>query len=186
MIGTAMFNITVDQNIKIVFLHQKFSNDFSELFKSNKLQLTKWYNWSDDPIQDDYFSILIEQSLLKYAHGTAVQCGISYKDEIVGYVGLCHINQKLAKAEMNFLISQEFQGLGIMTKTCHKMINYAFDFLLLDKLEISIATENINCRRVCESLNFELEGILKHSDNLEGKIVDHARYGLINPNSLNI
>lgn len=180
-----MFKINVDQNIDIVFLHQKFKNDFIKLFKSNKLQLTRWYNWSDKPIDAAYFTNLIEQSLFEYACGTAVQCGVSFKGELIGYVGLCHINPELAKAELNFLISQDFQGRGIMTKTCHKMIEYAFEFLKLEKLEISIATDNINCRKICESLNFELEGILRHADNLDGKVVDHARYGLLNPNSLN-
>jgi len=174
-----MFTMKVDKNLRIVFLHQNFKNKFYELFKSNKLQLSRWFNW---PVkcqcEEDFFE-LIQNSLFEYARGTSLQCGISYKGNFIGYIGLTKINPALAKAELSYWISQEFQGRGIMAVVCQRMISYAFDFLDLEKIEISIATENIGSRKVCESLNFELEGILKRADTLNGKVVDHARYGLL-------
>ena len=174
-----MFIMKVDQNLSIVFLHQNYKKQFFELFKSNKLQLSRWFNWPVSCQCEDDFLQLIQHSLFEYARGTSLQCGISYQGDFIGYIGLTKINPMLAKAELSYWISNEYQGRGIMNAVWRQMIRYAFVFLNLEKIEISIATENIGSRKVCESLNFELEGILKRADTLNGKVVDHARYGLL-------
>lgn len=174
-----MFTMQVNSKINILFMHHNYKSDFYQLFKSNKLQLSKWFNWPDTCNTEDDFLKLISDSLFEYAKGRALQCGICYEQALIGYIGLTHINTQLAKAELSYWISQEYQGRGIMNQVCQTMIHYAFNFLKLDKIEISIATENIGSRKVCEALGFELEGILKRAEQLNGKVVDHARYGLL-------
>ncbi|MEH6446070.1 MAG: GNAT family protein [Oceanospirillaceae bacterium] len=174
-----MFTIKVNEKINIVFLHHNFKSGFYKLFKSNKLQLLKWFNWPNDCQSEDDFSKLISNALFEYARGTAVQCAINFDDDIIGYIGLTKVNTLLGKAELSYWISNDYQGRGIMTLVCRKMIDYAFYFLNLDKIETSIATDNISSRKVCETLDFELEGILKRAENINGKVIDHARYGLL-------
>lgn len=48
----------------------------------------------------------------------------------------------------------------------------------MEKVEISAAVENAASRAVCERLGCELEGIITRNENLNGRIVDHAIYGL--------
>ncbi len=174
-----MFTMPVNDKVSIVFMHQQFKTHFYKLFKANKLQLSKWFNWPDHCNSEDDFLKLITDSLFEYARGTAIQCGISYNQQLIGYIGLTHINYPLSKAELSYWISTEHQGRGMMTAVCQRMIKYAFEFLKLDKIEISIATENIGSRRVCESLGFELEGLLKRAESINGVVIDHARYGLL-------
>lgn len=45
-------------------------------------------------------------------------------------------------------------------------------------MQISVAAENIKNRKVCEKLGLKLEGIIKNSEKLHDKIVDHAIYGM--------
>ena len=40
------------------------------------------------------------------------------------------------------------------------------------------ATENLASRAICERLGMKLEGIISNAENLNGRIVDHAIYGL--------
>jgi ribosomal-protein-serine acetyltransferase len=174
-----MFTMPVNDKISIVFMHQHFKTQFYKLFKANKLQLSKWFNWTDHCNSEDDFQKLISDSLFEYARGTALQCGISYNQQLIGYIGLTQINYTLSKAELSYWMSADYQGRGMMTNVCQRMIKYAFEFLKLDKLEISIATENLGSRKVCESLGFELEGILKRAESINGTVVDHARYGLL-------
>jgi len=54
----------------------------------------------------------------------------------------------------------------------------AFIELSMSKVEISAAVENQASRSVCERLGFTLEGIITRAENLNGRIVDHAVYGL--------
>lgn len=59
-----------------------------------------------------------------------------------------------------------------------KLIDIAFNKLDMEKVEISAATGNQSSRKVCERLHFTLEGIITRDENLNGRIVDHAIYGL--------
>jgi ribosomal-protein-serine acetyltransferase len=48
----------------------------------------------------------------------------------------------------------------------------------MQKVEISVAVDNQSSRGVCERLGFKLEGIITRAENLNGRVVDHAVYGL--------
>lgn len=174
-----MFTMQVNDKIDIVFMHQHYKKHFYKLFKANKLQLLKWFNWPEQCNTEEDFLMLINESLFNYAKGNAVQCGIAFNQQLIGYIGLTQISYLLSKAELNYWISTDYQGRGIMNLVCHRMLKYAFEFLTLDKIEISIATENTSSRKVCETLGFDLEGILMRAENINGNVIDHARYGLM-------
>jgi len=179
-----MFSIEIDKHVSVLFLHHRFKTDFYKLYKGNKLQFSKWFGWPSESDSPSYFEALIKDGLYDYARGKAVHCGISFDEQMIGYIGLTNINYELNKAELRFLIAPEFEGRGIMHKVCTKIIAYSFDFLALEKLEMSIATEDLASRKACEALGFQLEGILKCADNIKGKLIDHARYGLLRSNYL--
>jgi len=48
----------------------------------------------------------------------------------------------------------------------------------MQKVQISVAVDNQPSRKVCERLGFSLEGVITRSENLNGRVVDHAIYGL--------
>lgn len=103
---------------------------------------------------------------------------IEYFNEIVGVTGYNTIHKDLKKVEIGYWLSSKQQGKGIITRSCNKLIQYAFNELDIEKVQISVAAENIKSRNVCERLGFKLEGIIKNSEKLHDKIVDHAVYGL--------
>lgn len=67
---------------------------------------------------------------------------------------------------------------GIINRFCQKLIAYAFNELKMDKVEIRVATKNIQSRNVCEKLGCSLEGEVSNSENLGGNIVSHAVYAI--------
>ena len=75
-------------------------------------------------------------------------------------------------------MSKDFQGKGIVTKSVLKFISYAFNQLDMEVVQISAAVGNTASRKVCDRLGFKLDGIIKNSENLNGRIVDHAVYSL--------
>ncbi|MGM3015922.1 GNAT family N-acetyltransferase, partial [Bacillus cereus group sp. BC329] len=79
-------------------------------------------------------------------------------------------------------LSSEYQGKGIVSKSVLKLVDLAFTELDMEKVQISAASENIPSRNVCERLGFSLEGIISRAENLNGRVVDHAVYGLSRTN----
>jgi ribosomal-protein-serine acetyltransferase len=75
-------------------------------------------------------------------------------------------------------LAQPQQSKGIVSKAVGTMIEIAFTQLEMEKVQISVAKENSPSRRVCERLGFTLEGVITRAENLNGRVVDHAIYGL--------
>jgi ribosomal-protein-serine acetyltransferase len=84
-------------------------------------------------------------------------------------------------AEIGYWLSETHQGNGIITRSVSTLINLAFFELCFDKIQISVAVDNQPSRTVCERLGMKLEGIITNSENINGRILDHAIYGLSKP-----
>lgn len=105
-------------------------------------------------------------------------CAVWYQDRLVGNTSFNSIDHDLQKVTIGYWLSQDEQGKGIMSRVVKKLISIAFDELDMQKIEISAAEGNKPSRALCERLGFKLEGIISRNENLNGRIVDHAIYGL--------
>lgn len=121
----------------------------------------------------------IKSCLVGLSDNKEVACGIEYNHCLVGVITFNQINYDLKKAIIGYWVSEEYQGKGLITKSCKTLIEYAFEVLSMEKIQIHVATENIPSKKVCERLGFTLEGTIRNSESLHGKIVDHHIYGLI-------
>ncbi|MGB7996305.1 MAG: GNAT family protein, partial [Photobacterium halotolerans] len=61
---------------------------------------------------------------------------------------------------------------------CRHLCRLAFDHFAMEKVVISAAVENTASRAVAERLGMKLEGVITRSENLNGRILDHAIYAL--------
>ena len=78
----------------------------------------------------------------------------------------------------NIWLSENHQGNGIITRAVSKLIDVVFSDLGIEKIQISTGADNLPSRKVCERLDMKLEGIISNSEDLNGRIIDHAIYGL--------
>lgn len=65
-----------------------------------------------------------------------------------------------------------------MTKSMKVLINYAFDGLKFNKIEVGVAAENIKSRAIPEKLGFTREGVLRDYEYINGRFLDRIIYGL--------
>lgn len=97
---------------------------------------------------------------------------------LVGNISFNIINHNLKMVEIGYWLSETYQGNGIITRAVSKLIDVAFSDLAIEKIQISVGTDNLPSRKVCERLGMKLEGIISNSENLNGRIIDHVIYGL--------
>ncbi len=173
-----MFTLKVDDTIDLVFLHESLAAEFVSLAEKNREYLSTWLAWPKMMRTEDDFRVFIKKSLHDYADGNALLCGIRHQKKLIGRSGFTTIHRTLKKAELSYWIAEEFQGKGIVARVCKTLIAYAFETLEMKKIEISVATENLRSRTVCERLGFELEGIITRAETLHGHSIDHAKYAL--------
>lgn len=173
-----LFKLNVDSEIKLVFLTEALAEPLFTLVDSDRDHLTQWLPWPPHIKKVEDTSHFIKNSTIDFAEGRGMVCAIEYRGEVVGVISYNKILRSLKKVEIGYWLSSKHQGKGIITRSVEHLTRYAFDHLEMEKVEIAAASENRSSRRICERLGFKLEGIIKNAENLHGKLVDHAIYGI--------
>ena len=173
-----MFKIKINNDIAIALVQESFAAHYAELVTTQSDYLSQWLAWPPHCKTEQDFRIFIQRSLHDYAEGKSMTCAIVYQGNIVGNCSFNTINHDLKKVTIGYWLSEPEQGKGIVTQVVRKLIEIAFDELDMEKVEISAAVGNSASRAVCERLGCELKGIITQNENLNGRIIDHAIYGL--------
>jgi len=173
-----MFTLEVEKGLELALVEPKFAPLYLKIVTKQLEYLGKWLAWPPHAENEEFFLNFIKRSLHDYADGKSLVCAILYRNELVGNISFNSIDYSLQKVEIGYWLSEDYQGKAIVTKSVSKLIEFAFTELKMEKVQISAAIENQASRNVCERLNFNLEGILTRAESLNGKVVDHAVYGL--------
>ena len=107
---------------------------------------------------------------------------VTYLDDngnIVGFGGISLIDKVLQCGETYTFISPDFHHKGLGTHANQLLIDYGFNHLKLNKIVSHVDEPNIASRKVREKLGFKLEGIIRQSKMLNGKLIDRYHYGLL-------
>lgn len=174
-----MFTLTISADLQLALVEPAFAKHYLEIVNNEREYLSEWLAWPPHADSEAFFLNFIKGSLHKYADGTAMVCAMIYQGQVVGNIGFNTISHELKKVEMGYWLSREYQGNGIVTQSVFALMTYAFEQLKMDKVEIAAAKENRKSRGVCERLGMTLEGIITNNENINGRIVDHAVYGLM-------
>ena len=83
------------------------------------------------------------------------------------------------RTEIGYWLAEPQQGRGIMTRACRRFIDYLFDDVKLNRVEIRCATENDRSRAIPKRLGFKEEGVLRQVQMIHDRLVDHAVYGML-------
>ncbi len=92
---------------------------------------------------------------------------------------LHNLDQVNRKAEIGYWIAKEFEGKGIITAACRKLITYAFEELELNRVAICAAVGNEKSRAIPERLGFLEEGRARDGLYVNGMHHDLVYYSLL-------
>ncbi|MCL1093449.1 GNAT family N-acetyltransferase [Shewanella kaireitica] len=173
-----MFTLEVTAQLKLALVEHSFSSKYYAIVTEERDYLSRWLAWPPHANSETFFTQFITKVLHEYADNKSLVCAMIFNGELVGNVSLNTINHSQKKAEIGYWLSSHQQGKGIVTQAVNRLIELAFTDLRLERVEIMAATENIASRSVAERLGFKLERIITKADNLNGRLYDHAVYGL--------
>ena len=81
--------------------------------------------------------------------------------------------------KIGYWLSKHHQGNGIVTRVVKHLIDFAFNELNMEKVQLSAAVENRASRRsVAERSGMTLEGVITNQEKIGERILDHAIYGI--------
>jgi ribosomal-protein-serine acetyltransferase len=82
-------------------------------------------------------------------------------------------------AGIGYWIRRSRFGQGFATEACDAVLGHAFDALRINRVEALIALANKPSQRVVEKLGFTREGVAREAELIEGEVLDHFQYSLL-------
>lgn len=174
----SMLLIEADEEIQLSSVQESYAPVYVDLAKENYDYLAKWLVWPPYVTTEKDFGNFITRCKRDYESGDAITFGVIFAGKLIGNISYKYINNELRKVEIGYWIAKDYQGKGIISRACAKLVEYAFTDLDMDKVEMCVASENKPSRAVCERLGMTLEGIITNAEFVKGTILDHAIYGL--------
>jgi ribosomal-protein-alanine N-acetyltransferase len=105
---------------------------------------------------------------------TGIWWGICSKDNkmFYGAGGFNGISKEHKKAEIGFWLLPEFWGMGLMQEAFPIICSYGFTHLKLNRIEGFVNSENQNCKKAIEKMNFKIEGTMRECEFKNGRYLN--------------
>lgn len=174
-----MFVHKIDEEVSLKLLELQDAARVYALTDNSRAYLREWLSWVDTTTSIEDTKGFIQHCLDGYAQNKSITTAIIYKGEIVGTAGYNNIDWTNKAVSIGYWLSEDFQGLGIMTKVTKGLTDYALHDLKLNRVEIKAAGENIKSRSIPERLGFINEGRIRQAEWLYDRYVDHIVYGML-------
>lgn len=177
-----MFILEVDEEMTLRMLSARDSQPLFRLIEDSREYLQEWLPWLNRSTTLKDTEDFIKNSFYTYANRSGLTSGIFVKGEIVGIISFNELDWSNNIGYIGYWLSESKQGNGIMTQATEAFIDYGFTKLLLNRIDIRVAYQNLKSRSIPERLNFKLEGHIEQAEWLYDHYVDHLIYGLTKQN----
>lgn len=147
-----------------------------QLTDRNRTFIRTWLPWVDGTRTVNDTKHFIESII---DNKNALHFGIWYQKGLVGVIGFHRIDTQNRRATIGYWLDEERQGKGVMTTACTMLINYGFEELELNRVEISCGVGNKKSCAIPERLGFKEEGIRRDAEWVNDHFTDHKLYGLL-------
>jgi ribosomal-protein-alanine N-acetyltransferase len=133
-----------------------------------------------DPVHDrDAFVMRCNARDRERLLGAGYGFGIFIDGTFAGEINMNSIQRgPFQNAYVGYWIDQARAGHSYMSEACVVIFRYAFEELLLHRLQISIIPRNANSHRVVNKLDLRSEGVAERYLEINGVWEDHVRYAI--------
>ncbi len=169
--------LIVNQNISLKEIGFEYLRPIYYIIDNQREYLSEWLFFVDLTTDLSYTNQFIESYL--NSDRINLTMAISFNKQFVGIIGLKDSDLENKKTEIGYWISEKYQGNGIVTLACKALIDYAFNSLNYNRIQIKAATLNLKSRKIPERLNFSFEGIERDGELHKHGFVDLAIYSLL-------
>ncbi len=174
--------IPVDDGLELRLVTEGDAEEIFRATEANRAYLREWLPWVDATRSVEDTRAFVARSLDQVRFSDGFQCRILEHGKFVGMIGFLYNDWTNLRAEIGYWLAQEAQSHGIMTRAVKALVDFAFENLGLNRVEIRAATDNHRSRAVPERLGFVQEGVLREAAWLNDHFIDLVIYAkLRNP-----
>ncbi len=174
-----MVSILIDNDTLLRSYELEDANNLFSAVDKSRQHLRHWLNWVDKTTKPEHTLQFLQQAMQQQHSQEGLALGIFYKRKIIGGIGMHHWDHTIKKAQLGYWISKEYEGKGIIHECLLRFIDFLFNKVGLNKVEVHFIPENTRSSKVAESLGFKIEGIIRQSHYHNGGLEDIIIAGLL-------
>lgn len=171
--------INIDEKVRLELTAAEHAQPLYDAVNSNRKHLSEFLPWVDNMQSLDDFHKYIKNCELRYQQKEEVSFVIILDEIPVGRIGLHYLHLQNKSGAIGYWLTKNAEGKGIITKSCKKLITYAFQDLGLRRIEIKAAVNNVRSQSIPEKLNFKKEGILRKAELVNNTFLDLVLYSML-------
>ncbi|WP_276132684.1 GNAT family N-acetyltransferase [Polluticoccus soli] len=174
-----MVSILIDNEL---LLRSFQPDDAPALFKAvdeSRMHLRSWLRWVDATTKQEHILQFIQRTQQQLHNQQALELGIFHNRDIIGGIGMHDWDHLLKKAQLGYWIKKEYEGQGIINKCLVRFIDFLFEKPGLNKIEIHFMPANKRSAKVAERLGCKVEGVIRQSYFMNGRLEDLVITGLL-------
>jgi ribosomal-protein-serine acetyltransferase len=171
--------IEIENNLRLEPINKAFSKALIQAINNNREHLSPFMPWVPNMQTEIDSENYITNCELLSSLGKEVSFVILLNEELVGRIGLHHLDQANKKASIGYWLTKNAEGKGIILKSCKKLISYGFEKLQLQRIEIKAAVENSRSQQIPQKLHFKKEGILRQAELINNKFHDLILFSML-------
>ena len=174
-----MFSFQVDERLALALPQHHQADEMTAVVRRNLERLRPWMPWAVDDYSIEMANEFIARSLRAFADEGRFEAVIIYDGKIVGCIGFHNLDKVNRSAHIGYWIDGEHEGKGIVTRCCLAVINYLFETVNLNRVQINCNVDNHRSRAIPERAGFKLEGIQRQVEFLHDRFGDWAVYAIL-------
>ena len=171
--------LIVDDNIELEITSQKFAPQLFEIIDRNRKGFSEFLSWVEQIQSIDNITEYLKNSEQFNKEKKEISFIILFNKEAVGRIGIHHINLQNRLGAIGYWLDKAYEGKGIITKSCIKLINYGFQEANLNRIEIKACVTNYKSQAIPTRLNFKKEGILRQAELVNDEFIDLYIYSVL-------
>ena len=177
-----MFHLIVAPNIELKQIEPNYADTLFALTERNRAYLREWLPWVDNAHSAADTRNYIMDALSQYHANRGPNTAIWTEGGIAGCIGCHPIDWANRSCSIGYWIDASFQGRGIITRCCARLVEYLFSEMNLHRVVIQCGTGNTKSCAIPQRLGFTREGILFEAEWVGGRWVDLVIWSMLEQN----
>ena len=169
----------VDESISLREWTEEDLNKALEIVLRNRDHLQTFMGWMTPDYDLSSARKFIVDAITNRLQRKTLGLGIFRNSELIGSIGFVYLDFEAKKTEIGYWIDKHEEGRGIITRACQTLIDYAFNELEMNRVEIRCSSKNLRSSAVPERLGFTKEATLRQAELLKDGLHDFSIYGLL-------
>ncbi|HEX8494234.1 MAG TPA: GNAT family protein [Pyrinomonadaceae bacterium] len=174
-----MFLYRINDRAELRLLEEQHAAELRAMTRRHWDYFREWMPSFSDDYSLAESRDFIRQCLERFAAGQEVPAGIWDAGEMVGVIALKSIDLINRNASLGYYLAATHQGHGLVTEACRILLDYAFEELQLNRVDILCAPGNAKSRAIPQRLGFTEEGTLREVQWLYDHYVDLIVYAML-------